>query len=85
MALIPIGSYAPRWFMAAQHADPDEAVRIMLDLGAKRAIGIHWGSFRLTDEEREQPVFLLRQSLEQRGIDEGRFRPASPGNVFGPI
>ncbi len=85
LALIPIGAYAPRWFMAAQHADPDEAVRIMLDLDAGRAIGIHWGSLRLTDEPREEPAALLRRSLARRGIAGERFRPASPGDVFEPI
>jgi len=82
VALIPIGAYAPRWFMAAQHVDPDEAVRIMLDLGARSAIGIHWGSFHLTDEERDEPVALLKESLARRGIDPGRFPAAEPGQVF---
>ncbi len=82
VALIPIGAYAPRWFMADQHADPDEAVRIMLDLGARHAIGIHWGSFRLTDEAHEEPVTLLHAALARHGIDLSRFPAASPGDVF---
>jgi L-ascorbate metabolism protein UlaG (beta-lactamase superfamily) len=82
VALLPIGAYAPRWFMADQHTDPDEAVRIMLDLEAKHAIGIHWGSFQLTDEARDEPVALLRQALNERGIDHGRFRAALPGDIF---
>ena len=49
LALIPIGAYAPRWFMSAQHIDPNEAVRIMEDLETVRAVGIHWGVFQLTD------------------------------------
>jgi L-ascorbate metabolism protein UlaG (beta-lactamase superfamily) len=82
LALIPIGAYAPRWFMAAQHCDPDEAVRIMLDLDAKRAIGIHWGTFQLTDEPRDEPVTGLAESLARRGIDPARFQAAVPGESY---
>lgn len=79
LALIPIGAYAPRWFMAQQHCGPEEAVQIMLDLGAARAFGIHWGTFQLTDEPRDEPAELLRATLMARGIDPSRFIAASPG------
>lgn len=82
VALLPIGAYAPRWFMAAQHTDPHEAVRIMIDLDARHAIGIHWGDFRLTDEAREEPRTLLRQALDAQAIEEARFPAASAGDVF---
>jgi L-ascorbate metabolism protein UlaG (beta-lactamase superfamily) len=81
LALIPIGAYEPRWFMAAQHANPEEAVRILLDLEARRAIGIHWGCFQLTDEPREEPAERLRNELHRRGIDAGRFVAPPPGSV----
>ncbi|WP_157220589.1 MBL fold metallo-hydrolase [Flavisphingomonas formosensis] len=81
-ALIPIGAYAPRWFMSAQHTDPEEAVRIFDDLGAKFGIGIHWGSFQLTDEPREEPAYLLRAALAGRGIEQDRFPAGQPGDIF---
>ncbi len=82
VALIPIGAYAPRWFMAAQHVDPDEAVRIMIDVEAQRAIGIHWGCFQLTDEARDAPVEALAESLMRHDIDPARFRAAVPGEYY---
>ena len=79
LALLPIGAYVPRWFMADQHTDPAEAVRIMLDLDARQAQAIHWGVFPLSDEGRDEPVFELGLALAAHGITAGRFRHDEPG------
>ncbi len=81
LALIPIGAYEPRWFMAAQHINPEEAVRVMIDLEARYAMGIHWGTFKLTDEGRDEPAEHLQKSLIRHGVPENRFIAASPGGV----
>jgi L-ascorbate metabolism protein UlaG (beta-lactamase superfamily) len=79
LALIPIGAYAPRWFMSTQHTDPNEAVQIMEDLEAARAVGIHWGVFQLTDEHRDEPRELLLESVARRGLAEDLFPAGVPG------
>jgi len=84
LALIPIGAYAPRWFMSAQHTDPNEAVQILEDLEAARAVGIHWGVFRLTDERRDEPPERLLEALARRGIAENLFPAGEPGLSYEP-
>jgi L-ascorbate metabolism protein UlaG (beta-lactamase superfamily) len=79
LALIPIGAYAPRWFMSAQHTDPSEAVQILEDLEAPRGLGIHWGVFQLTNERRDEPPELLLEALARRGIAEQLFPAGVPG------
>ena len=55
LALIAVGSYQPRSFMKEQHVNPAEAVQIHQDLKAKPSVGVHWGTFNLTDEPHDQP------------------------------
>lgn len=82
VALLAIGAYAPRWFMAPQHTNPAEAVQIFADVGARYALGIHWGTFPLSDEPREEPPALLASALVGSGISQNRFPAAKPGEVF---
>ncbi len=92
LAAIPVGAYLPRWFMKDQHVDPDEAVRIHLDVKARQSVGIHWGSFELTDEPLDAPISELAQARSRQGVDassfvlyrhgETRRYPASPSGLI---
>ncbi|MBW2189024.1 MAG: MBL fold metallo-hydrolase [Deltaproteobacteria bacterium] len=76
-AMLPIGAYAPRWFMRAQHMDPEDAVRAFTALGAAKFVAMHWGTFKLTDEHLEEPPQLLREIWERSGLhDDRRLIPA---------
>jgi L-ascorbate metabolism protein UlaG (beta-lactamase superfamily) len=82
VAVLPIGAYAPRWFMKDQHVNPAEAVRIMQDCGARQALGVHWGTFPLTDEARNDPADALAEALAEAGIELGQFLPLEPGQQW---
>ncbi|CAC5389125.1 NAPEPLD [Mytilus coruscus] len=45
LSAIPIGCYAPRYFMKPQHIGPEEAVQVHNEVGSKCSVGIHWGTF----------------------------------------
>ena len=82
LAILPFGAYEPRWFMKGQHQNPEEAVRGMLTCKAAHVAGHHFGTFQLTDEPIDHPVAHLRTALDRHGIDQARFRPLLPGEVF---
>ncbi|WP_084536822.1 MBL fold metallo-hydrolase [Azospirillum halopraeferens] len=82
VTLLPIGAYEPRWFMAAQHMNPEEAVRAFRDLGAARAVAMHFGTFRLTTEGFDAPAAALRSALDRHGVDPAAFRLPSHGETI---
>jgi L-ascorbate metabolism protein UlaG (beta-lactamase superfamily) len=74
LAAIPIGAYAPRWFMQPQHVDPAEAVQVHLDVNARQSFGIHWGTFAgLTDESLYEPPLALAEARKKAGVADEDF------------
>ena len=72
LSFIPIGAYEPRWLMAPAHLDPEEAVRAWRDLGGRGAfVPMHWGTFRLTDEDPLEPPVRLRAGWVAEGLAPG--------------
>jgi len=81
VALIAVGAYEPRWFMQDQHVNPAEAVQIHLDLQAKRSVGVHWGTFALSDESLDQPPKDLAVSMRERGLAPEVFTLMAIGEI----
>ena len=79
LVMIPIGAYDPRWFMERVHVDPEGAVRAYEDVvrahpGTRLPVmlGIHWGTFRLTDEPLDEPPLRATRRWREAGLDADR-------------
>jgi L-ascorbate metabolism protein UlaG (beta-lactamase superfamily) len=84
LAIVPIGAYAPRWFMQTQHVDPEEAMQIAQICGAEHVLGVHWGTFQLTDEPYDEPeTRFLAAARSQLGANSNVFA-LHPGDVWPP-
>lgn len=81
LAAIPIGAYAPRWFMRTVHVNPEEALKIHRDVRARCSVAIHWGTFSLTDEPLDEPPRRLRAALVREGIPKDTFLTMQHGET----
>jgi L-ascorbate metabolism protein UlaG (beta-lactamase superfamily) len=67
VALLPIGAYRPDSYRGV-HTCPEEALQAFLDVGARRMIPMHYGTFRLSQEPMEEPVERLMAAARQAGV-----------------
>ena len=69
LALIPIGAFrfAPGQMEAGSHIGPIQAAEVFDRLGASRALGMHWGTFRLSYEAWDTPPHMLKEVMKCRG------------------
>jgi len=56
VAVLPIGAYAPRWFLSDKHMNPEEAAQAAMDLRAGCVVPVHFGTYRLSLEPVEEPL-----------------------------
>lgn len=82
LAILPIGAYEPASFMADSHMSPAQAVQLMADVGAARAMAHHFEAFQLGFEAYDAPRNDLAAALKARGIAEGRFVAPRPGQAL---
>lgn len=73
LALLPIGSYAPRSWLQSVHMDPTEAVAADLDLHSRYCIAMHYGTFQLSSESIQQPINDLYEAANNVHLSKNQF------------
>jgi N-acyl-phosphatidylethanolamine-hydrolysing phospholipase D len=69
ISAIPIGAYEPEWFMRESHCNPAEAVKIHQAIRSRRSVAVHFDTFDLADEPRDEPPTLLLAEVERVNED----------------
>ena len=74
VGLMSIGAYNPRPFMRGAHMDPEEGFKVGKQVGCKKMIPMHWGTFKLSFEPFYEPrdrfVSAARSSARVMKIGE---------------
>ena len=70
ISFMPIGAYEPRWFMKDMHMNPEEAVFAHKDMNSKMSVGIHFGTFQLTDEGIDDPIKALEEAKTKHQVKD---------------
>ncbi len=72
--IIGIGSYSPRWFMKANHNNPEDAIQAFIDSKAKILVPMHYATFNMSDEPPGEPLRRLKENVEKTNLNK-RLKP----------
>lgn len=82
LALLPIGAFLPRWFMAPMHLSPEQAVAVHHLMQARTSVPIHYGTFKLGDDGQFEGVERLLQEVMRTGTPPASFPVIPFGTGF---
>jgi N-acyl-phosphatidylethanolamine-hydrolysing phospholipase D len=58
--------------MQFSHLTPEEALRVLEDIHARRLVAIHWGTFNLANEPLAEPPVRTEAEARRLGLDPER-------------
>jgi L-ascorbate metabolism protein UlaG (beta-lactamase superfamily) len=67
LALLEIGAFHPNWGQV--HLGPENALRACRELGGRRLLPIHWGTFNLAIHPWDEPIETLVARAPQAGVE----------------
>ncbi len=82
LVVFNLGGYEPSGSDAGMHMAPPQVVRAFLDLGARRALMVHWGTYPLGGEDPGEMRAMLARVAASQGIAPDRIVFLAIGGVL---
>ncbi len=82
LVAMPIGAYAPRAIIKANHINPEEALDAFVDVGGRKLLAVHWGTFDLTEEPYDEPPKRLSAEAVRRNLGGGTINAIRIGETL---
>ena len=54
----------------SSQGDPHDALQIAADVGAQRSFATHWGTWSMSDERWDEPVYDLEKALSKENLPQ---------------
>lgn len=68
--------------MSPVHCSPADSALLHSDIRSKLSVGMHWGTFVLTDEPVNQPPEKLKEALLKNGMRQDEFVTVKIGETI---
>lgn len=81
LCIMPVGAYKPNAIMKHSHTSPEEAMKGFQELGGKRFIPMHYGTYDLSDEPPGEPIRKLRQAATNGSL-KGELVELQVGEIY---
>lgn len=65
LGFIPIGVWKPVWLMKSVHISPDDAFQMHKELNINTSIGVHHGTFKLSDDGQDEGKDRIKQLVKE--------------------
>ena len=82
LAILPIGPTHMHTPQSRYHISARDAVTAYERLGSPYTLGVHWGTFEMSDEPIDGSPSMVRSEITARHLPEGRFRTLEAGAAW---
>lgn len=81
LGFVPVAAYKPEWIMGPVHISPYDAFHLRKELNIETTIGIHFGTFKLTDDGQDEGPNIIKDLVKKSIPEKADFRILENGQT----